>query len=182
MVEIKRSNPGAFQDLEVKISDLGSTESKVGWFSSSVYPDGTPVAYIATIQEFGSPERKIPPRPFMRPTAIEKKQDWTELAKILARRVLEGTATAEDMMDLVAAKAEADVAKTIAEVYSPPLSPITLGARKYRQMGKEVTGATIGEIAQKMKDGTLDVSGVSTKPLNDTGRMIATLTHTMEKA
>ena len=83
-------------------------------------------------------------------------------------------------MEILCLKAEGDVAAKIASITSPPLSPITLGARKYRQQGKTVTGATIGEIARKLKDGTLDISGVSDKPLVDSSLMINTLTSTVE--
>ena len=84
-------------------------------------------------------------------------------------------------MELLTLKAEGDVSKAIAEVNAPPLSKITLGARKYRAEGKKVTGATIGEIARLIDENKLDVSGVSTKPLNETGLMSATLTHVVEK-
>ena len=42
--------------------------AQVGFPSGINYEDGTNVAYVATIQEFGAPEANIPPRPFMRPT------------------------------------------------------------------------------------------------------------------
>lgn len=84
-------------------------------------------------------------------------------------------------MGLLTIKAEGDVAKTIESITSPPLSQITLGARKYRAEGKKVTGATIGEIARLLDEKKLDVSGVPNKPLDDTHAMLEHLTHVVEK-
>lgn len=85
-------------------------------------------------------------------------------------------------------KAHGDVLDTIAKITSPPLSPITLMARAYRQKyGRDsVTGKTIGEIAGKIKGQRYDITaaeiaGVSTKPLNDTGHMIATMDYVTER-
>ena len=61
-----------------------------------------------------------------------------------------------------------------------PASILTLLARKHRKnTGRKVSGAgELGYIDKKgRKDGPPDVSGVSTKPLNDTGLAIATLSH-----
>ena len=71
--------------------------------------------------------------------------------------------------------------RTIATLTAPPLSKITLLARKYRLAGGKVTGATIGMFAAQLKKNPdIDVSGVSAKPLNDTGMLLAHLTHTVE--
>lgn len=181
-MEIKSSNPKAFAKLKAALKDLDGYETKVGWFESAVYESGRPVAAVAAGNEFGIPDRSIPARPFMRPTVDESTSQWTETATRMSTRVLEGKMSAEKAMDVLGQQAEANIAKTITQVLTPPLSPITLGARKYRQQGKEVTGATIGEIARKLKEGKLDVSGVSTKPLQDTGVMLDTLTHVTERA
>ena len=52
-------------DLE---AGLTSKTVKVGWFPSSVYPDGETVAFVALQNELGDPAKGIPPRPFIRPT------------------------------------------------------------------------------------------------------------------
>lgn len=180
MADKQRDNPKAFDVLNQRLEQLAGIQSKVGWFESAVYPDGRPVAAVAAGNEFGIPARSIPARPFFRPTIAEKDKEWSASAATLANRVLQGKMTAFDAMDTLAGIARADVSQTINSITSPPLSQITLGARKYRDEGKVVTGATIGEIARKLKDGTLDVSGVRDKPLIDSDRMITTLTHVTE--
>ena len=37
---------------------------RVGFLEGSTYPDGTPTALVAAVQNFGAPARGIPPRPF----------------------------------------------------------------------------------------------------------------------
>lgn len=180
MADVKKENENAFADLGAQLAAMDGITGKVGWFPSAVYPDGMPVAEIAAIQEFGLPSRKIPSRSFMRSTALEKNKVWQNKAAEISKAILEKRITPEQGMDLLCLQAEGDIAETISKIQSPPLSEITLGVRKYKQQGKKVTGRTIGEIAQKLKDGTLDISGVSTKPLVDTAVMINTLTHTVE--
>ena len=177
---MKRGNPNAFPELMLKLAALGKMEGRVGWFDTAKYEDGTSVAQVAEMQEFGT--QSIPARPFMRPTATANKGKWSETAAAVSNQVLKGDMVPQNAMQAITSQAEGDVLKGIVSVTSPPLSPITLGVRKYKQMGREITGKTIGEIAEKIKEGTLDVSGVSTKPLNDTGYMIATLTTHVEKS
>lgn len=54
MAKVTRSNPKAFETLIARVNELDNKQSKAGWFESSVYPDGTPVAYVAAIQEYGA--------------------------------------------------------------------------------------------------------------------------------
>lgn len=177
MVEVRQSNPKAFEELDLRLKQLQGFEGRAGWFPDAVYPDGTPVAYVAAIQELGSESRSIPARPFMRPAAIKNEDKWRATAALAATRILDGKMTGEQGMELIASVAAEDIVDSIKDVNSPPLSQITLGVRKYRQEGKKVTGATIGEIARLLDEGKLDVSGVSTKPLNDTGFLLSKLTH-----
>lgn len=179
-MEMKRDNPKAFKTLSLRLKELGGVESKIGWFESAVYDEGRPVAAVAAGNELGIPSRSIPPRPFFRTTEAEQSEEWKKTAAEAAKRVLAGQMTGYDAMELLGQKAEFDVAKKIESITAPVLSPITIGARKYRREGKKVTGATIGEIARKLKEGKLDLTGVPTKPLDDTHKMLDTLTHVTE--
>lgn len=161
MAKVKRDNPRAFETLETKINELTGYQTKVGWFESAVYPNGTPVAYIATIQEFGAPSRNIPARPFMRPTVKEQSDNWKKLMFSGSKSILKGTATAQHVMDALGAKAAGDVAKTISQIWTPPLAPRTIQARARRLSSKEITPSL-------------------TKPLVDTARMIDSVTHIVE--
>lgn len=179
MPEMKRASSHAFKVLSERIASFDGLVSKTGWFANSEYPGGRPVAETAAGNEFGTAH--APARPFMRPTVAEQAAAWKQKSAVLSKRVIAGQMSSFDAMEAMGGIIEGDVAATIASIHSPPLSKITLGARKYRQEGKIVTGKTIGEIARKLKDGTLDVSGVSDKPLEDTFTMLNTLTHITEK-
>jgi len=144
--------------LQAAIDALASKRVKVGWFESSKYPDGTPVAYVAAIQELGY--GPIPPRPTLRPTAIEQKPEWSKLAARGAKAILNG-ADAGQMMETIGLKAAGDVAKAIASLSSPPLKEKTVKAR----MGKRADKRTVGSL---------------TKPLVDTAILVGSLSHVVE--
>lgn len=54
MAKITRKNPKAFAEIVNRLKALDGTSAKAGWFSTSKYENGTPVAYIAAIQEYGA--------------------------------------------------------------------------------------------------------------------------------
>ena len=183
MAEIKQSNPNCFADLDLKLKQLDGFSSKVGWFDSAKYEEsGTSIAYVASIQEFGAPGKSIPPRPFMRPAQIKNEQKWRDTAAFAAKKVLDGSYSGRDAMDLLGETAQGDIIKAIEDVMSPPLSMVTLLARKARRAGQKVTGKTIGMFYKQLSKGPPDVSGVSTKPLIDSGDLIAHVTNLTESS
>lgn len=181
MPEMSETNPGGLKGLNLALKSLEGVQGKVGWFESSKYPDGTSVAYVATIQEHGVPERSIPARPFMRPTAQQQGNAWRDFAVSLSGKMVKGAVSAHDVMELLTIKAEGDIAKYIESVNAPALSDITLVLRKWKDEGRTITGRTVGEAARALREGTVDISSVRAKPLDDSGLMIATLTSVVEK-
>ena len=136
---------------------------KVGWFESARYEDGTPVAMVAAIHEFGAPGAGIPPRPFMRPTIAAEQDNWRALAKQGAMAILKGTHTTAQVMEGIGLQAAGDIARTISQVMEPPLKPATVAAKRRKRANKGVTGNL-------------------SKPLVDSGLMISTVTNTVEDA
>lgn len=181
---IMRRVPGKDRaPFDKAMADLNATNVKVGWFSSSRYADDnqTPVAYVAAINELGPNAR-----PFMRPTADREEPNWAALMGQLSKRIATGKMTAEQALDAIGNLVSADIRKTISEIDSPKLSLITLMARKARLDGKKVTGATIGQFAAQIKEQgeaaiRAGLGGISEKPLNDTGYVLATCTYVVEK-
>lgn len=171
--------PGpASKILEIAIKDLQGKVGKVGWFEGLQYkePPYLPVAYIAAIQEYGSPPQNIPPRPFMRPTIMAEEANWRAIAEQGVKAVFKGTATAAQVMEAIGNRAEADIRKTIYAIHTPLLSPVTI-ARRLERRG-------ISHKIKKSKNGFYEynVSGVGelTKPLIDTGYLQASLSHKVE--
>ena len=175
-------NPDAAKGLKELIA-LGNRKGKIGWFETAKYPDGTPVAYVAMIQEMGSPKNSIPPRPFFRPTIEAQSGVWKSQFRSGAKAILAGNETAASVMEKVTSKAAGDVRRTITKITQPDLSPVTLLLRKWKQGDrgvKKITGRMVGWAAAELNNGPVDLSGVSTKPLVDTGYMLETLTHKVE--
>jgi len=172
MVDIHRSNPRVFEQMDVRFKELQEWDGITGWPEDNRYPAGQQVAYIAQIQEFG--HGKIPPRPFMRPAVDKNKSKWFDYAAFQAQRIIDGHTDGKTAMTKLAKLAAEDVQESMNAVKSPPLSDITLWARYYRKVLKRpVTGATIGEIAGKLKSGELKgmPPSISDKPLIDTEQM-----------
>jgi hypothetical protein len=140
--------------LERVPNEFEGLVAQVGFPSGKNYPDGTSVAYVAAIQEFGAPAVGIPPRPFMQPTVAAEKDKWTKEIAAGAVLVAAGKATAFDILDAVGFQAANDMKAKIATIFEPPLAEATLAARRRR-------------------------GNSSTKPLNDTGTMLAWLQHSV---
>lgn len=181
-MELSRGSPKGFKTLELKLKELSGLYGQVGWFENSKYsPSGIPVAGVMAIQELG--HGPIPPRPFFRPTATDKKQEWSGVAAAGAKQVLNGALNGEQAMEQLTVKAENDVKDTILNITEPKLSPITieLRAMKKRDPNLHITGATVGIAAAKVNKPGYQTPSVSVKPLIDSGKAIATLTHKVSK-
>jgi hypothetical protein len=153
--------------------------AQVGFPAGTAYEDGTPVAYVAAIQEFGAPEVKIPARPTIKPAVAEKSGEWAQFMRQMVAKVGAGVVSAFDVLDGVGRIAVADIQTKIAEVNSPPLSPITVLLRKWRKEGKTITGRTVGQAAREIAEGV--DPGSDNKPLNDSGLLMASVHNAVNK-
>ena len=133
--------------------------AQVGFLpGGKAYPEtGELVAAVAAKQEYGDPASRIPPRPFMRPTISEHREEWRELVMDGCKMVAQGKLSIVDVLSGVGLQAEDDVVKKISQVWTPPLAPYTLQKRAERA--------------------GISVDQVSKKPLVDTGTMLAQITH-----
>jgi hypothetical protein len=153
--------------------------AQVGIPAGLNYENGTAVAYVAAIQEFGAPEVKIPARPVIRPTMQEHSGEWAQFLRRMVPRVGEGTLSAFDVLDGVGRIAVADMQAQLASVNSPPLSPITVLLRKWRKEGRTITGKTVGEAAAAIAEGV--DPGNDNKPLNDSGLLMQSFRNAVNK-
>jgi len=147
--------------LADRAKSLGGTVAKVGIPQGKTYPDGTSIAYVAVIQEFGAPEQNIPSRSFLRSTRDKKKGEWAKLLSDGAQAVVERRISLNGMLDAVGAAAAGDVVQTIADRIPPPLKPATVEARIRRAR------------ATNPKFGAKSMPVTISQPLNDTGALIA---------
>lgn len=155
------------KELSAKVTKAATV--RVGFLEGATYPDGTPVAMVAAIQNFGA--GKIPPRPFFSSMVKEKGPKWGDaLAKILMANDFDSAKALEMMGEGIRGQLRQSIVDTLA----PPLSQITLMLRKMKSedQGLVVTGATVGEAARRLDAGETP-GGVSTKPLIDSGFLLS---------
>ena len=170
-IKVRQVKGEGYKQLEIALKDLDGYVAKVGWFQGAKYPDkkSTPVAYVATIQEFGYEAKNIPPRPFMRPAIAHNEQAWKKAAEYGAKRVLKGTETVQQSMERIGLLAVGHIKKEIDSVWSPELKESTVRARlaKYKSNTKVSSDFEAGHSIRK--------------PLIDTEHMRKTLTNTVER-
>ena len=112
------------QELQENIKGLTSKATlNVGFFESSRYTEGTYVAQVARIQEYGS--IKIPPRPFFRNAIDNNMQKWLDFLG----RDLVNTNNAELSYNRLGEVARGDIVESITQLDTPPNAPKTI-ARK----------------------------------------------------
>lgn len=172
-------NLAGLDQLKAALKDVEKKSLQVGWFSSARYDDGTSVAGVAVLQELGS--KTAPPRPFFRPAIEANEAKWSDLLADGARAMVEGNVTADQVMNGLGLMVVGDVKNAINAPHLA-LSPVTLALRKLKNdghtVGKGLVGAVAGAVARgETGAGQLGAPSGNTTPLNETGYMIATLTH-----
>lgn len=144
---VTRSGPGT-RNMAATLEGLDGFEGKVGWFETAHYPDGTPVAYVATIHEFGT--SKTPARPFMRPAVQDHGDEWIESLAQGVAASLRGGPSPEQVLEIVTLQAAGDVAQKIQAVTSPALAPVTI-ARKGHDKPLVDTGQMLQSVTGKVE-------------------------------
>lgn len=155
--------------LEQLRQNIGrGTALKVGFLEDAKYPDGTQMAFVAFVQEYGA--RGIPSRAFFRPMVAEKSPAWgNEFARILR-------AAQFDMLqalDLLGQRIRGQLVASLRDRPQLPLSPVTLMLRKMKDDDPtlRVTGSTVIEAIRRVSRGLPGATGTRAKPLNDTGAL-----------
>jgi hypothetical protein len=148
----------------------GGAELEVGFLENARYPDGTPVAMVAAIQDGGAPKAGIPPRPFFRDMVANESKHWAaDLAQILPTVNYD----AAKALSLMGEEIKGELQQSIADTFSPALSPVTVMLRKMKADDPSlvVTKGTVAEARRRVQAGET-ASGVSTKPLVETGHLL----------
>jgi len=128
------------------------------------YPDGTSVAMIAAIQEWGAPSRGIPPRPFFRPMVAEGEQHWgSDVANWLKAKNYDAVAALTE----VGHQMEDELRESIIAVTSPALSPVTLLLReRFWTNPQDIKFSDVSQAREDIASGiTPDVTGTQSHPL-----------------
>lgn len=100
-------------------------EVQVGFLENARYPDGTLVALVAAVNEYGKPPSQ-PPRPFFRGMISQHSSEWgPQAANILKSHDYNANATLSDMGELI----KGELQQSIVDLTSPPIKPSTVAAK-----------------------------------------------------
>ena len=120
----------------------------VGVFAGSKYQDGTPVALVATVNEFGSEDGVIPERPAFR-NANKSNED--NLVKIIKNNVDPETMVIDPVTaGKVGVAHESAVKKSIVDLKDPPNAPSTLKAKAPKANPLVNTGMYVRSITHEV--------------------------------
>lgn len=111
----------ALAELTLKINNAATL--KVGFLSKAKYPDGTPVALVAAVQDYGAPRAGIPPRPFFRNMVKAKSPEWPKaIAGLLKTHDYDATV----VLRLTGEAIKGQLQASIRDTNAPPLKPATI--------------------------------------------------------
>lgn len=147
----------------------GSPVVRVGFLEGKTYPDGTSVAMVAAIQEYGAPSRGIPPRSFFRVLIAARKTEW---GKIAAKLLVDNKYDVEKTLTMMGDGIKSQLQQQIIDTNSPALSEVTRMLRMMRVEDPDlkITGAIVGVAAARVAAGEI-ATDINEKALIDTGFM-----------
>jgi hypothetical protein len=117
-----------FRELSRKVGRGG--DLKVGFLEGAKYPNGTPVAAVAAIQEFGAPRAGIPPRPFFRNMIQQHKHEWGPTAEAL---LVQTDYDVERTLELMGEQMVGDLKRSIIDFDEVPLKPATIRRKGFEK-------------------------------------------------
>ena len=156
-MKITQDNSGS-EALEKLADQIKKSKLEVGFFESAIYPDGTPVAYVAAIQEFGNPAGNNPSRPFFR-NAISQNDGWKDLANKAMNAVIEGRMELNQALNQMGLVIGSNVQDSINDGSYEALKQSTLDARQSRKRTEGVASKPLIDTAQMLQSVTYAVNG-----------------------
>lgn len=112
-----------------KMPKDGESYVKVGFLADATsYPDGTSVAMVAAMNEFGVPSHKQPPRPFFRTMISQKSPGW---ARAVADLMRANDMNVAKVLDLEGQGIKSQLQQSIEDLTDPPLAPSTVRAKGF---------------------------------------------------
>ena len=96
---------------------------RVGFLEKATYPDGTPVAMVAAIQDFGAPAVGIPPRPFFRNMVAAKQAGWPDA---IEQNLIATDYDVDKTLARVGEGIAGQLKQSIVDTNEPPLKPATI--------------------------------------------------------
>lgn len=174
MVEISGGDKfeAAMANLAKKLGKKATL--RVGFFDDKRYPDGTPVAMVAALNNFGG--GSTPPRPFFTNAIAEHSPEWGEKIEQLLDMTGGDIHQALSLMGEVIAD---QIRMSIMTGSYAPNSPVTDLLKQRFPMGK-TGGMTAGDVWQAFSDVAAGARGAPGKPLIWEGTMLDSVSYNVE--
>lgn len=131
-MKVKRQ--GYPESFRKTMREIEHRHVEVGFFPEATYPDGTPVAYIAAIHEFGYPQGNIPARSYFRPTVDKESDNWGRQFAGAMAGAIKGEVEFTGALEMIGGMAAGDVAKTMKQLTRPPLSEETIRRKGHSKL------------------------------------------------
>ena len=162
------------QQFEEALKRLGkrlgtAREVRIGFMEDATYPNGTHVASVAAINNFGAPAAGIPARPFFSSMIANKSPDWGErFARVLK--------LCDYDTDLALARMgsgiQGQLAQSIVDFSGAPNSPVT---DLLKQRFPTHDGMTFEDVQQARRDVAAGATAPAGKPLVWSGDMLKSI-------
>ncbi len=141
-------------------------EVRVGFLENATYPDGTSVAMVAAINNFGAPEAGIPARPFFSDMIARHKGNWGDAFGELIKAV---DFDAEKALAMMGEGMAGQLREQIVETSSPANSAVT---NLLKQRFPTGDGVTFADVMQARHDVAAGERAPAGKPLVWSGNLL----------
>lgn len=168
----KEGDAGAYLD-EMATNLATASIVRAGFSESSKYPDGTPIAMAAAVNNFGAPAKGIPPRPFFTTAVNAGKPVW---GKMLGRLLKADGYDTRKALETMGGVMAGGIAEALVATTGPELSPVTLLLRQRFPTRDGMTPADVWQAFRDVAKGVVPVNtATGAKPLVWSGQMLQTL-------
>ena len=140
------------QEIAQRLSTGATVE--VGYFPDAMYPDGTYVAFVAALSNFGT--GKAPPRPFFSNAVVKHSPEWPEqIAKLLKANDMNAAQSLGQMGAVIAD----EITQSIFDFDSVPNSPVTDLLKQRFPTRDGMTAADVWQAFRDVKNGATAPAG-----------------------
>ena len=117
-------------DIKNMSKKLDKMKVQAGFFSSAKYEDGTSVAEVAMINNYGVPQRGQPPRRFM-DNALKKASEWKKTFDFMVQKDFSRGGDFKTSFSTLGSVVQGDIKTSIKEFTSPALAQSTIDKKGF---------------------------------------------------
>lgn len=147
---------------------------RVGIMADKKYSDGTPVAMVAAINNFGG--GAIPPRPFFTNVIETQSDEWPAA---LEKALKHSDGQVKPALATLGSFIAGQLRQSIADMDAPPNSPVT-NLLKQRFPLASASDITFADVLKAHADVAAGISAPAGKPLVWTGTMMDSITYEVD--